>query len=131
MGIVAPSTRSITMAGIQVEQQDVALEALETLAEVTSSGIDGLNDVNEQLSHAQRQRRMGWTWHRIVANTDLADSLSAMARITAELARASGEFRRSLVHVLRGEGIAISEIGHFFAVSRQRVSTLLRPRPSE
>jgi predicted transcriptional regulator len=53
-----------------------------------------------------------------------------MAGIAARLARAGGEFRRSLAQMLRDEGVRITEIGHILDVSRQRVSALLR-RPSQ
>jgi hypothetical protein len=119
------------MAGFEVQVQDAALDALGTLSEVTESGIGGLTEVNKQFVTAQSRRRQGWSWQRIVSSTDLPTALATVARLTANLGRASGEFRRPLAQVLRDEGVRISEIGHFSEVTRQRVSALLRPRSSD
>jgi len=116
------------MAEIETEQDDGALVALEVLSEVTASSIEGLSEVNERIEGARRRRGEGWSWERIVSSTDLAGSMSTLARLAAGLGRASGEFRRALAHALRSEGLRLTEIGRFLDVSRQRVSALLRPR---
>jgi len=115
----------------ETEDGDGALEALETLSEVTTSSIEGLSEVNARLDSARKRRGEGWSWQRIVSSTDLAGSMGALVSIAADLGRASGEFRRSLAHVLRAEGLRLTEIGRFMDVSRQRVSALLRPRAHE
>jgi predicted transcriptional regulator len=50
-----------------------------------------------------------------------------MARVAADLGAASGSFRRALAKALRGEGMQVNDIADNFGVSRQRVSTLVRP----
>jgi hypothetical protein len=121
----------MAVSGTEAKEQDVALGALDALSEATTSSIEGLNEVNEQFTVAKRRRRVGWSWQRIVSSTDLPSALSAVARTTADLGRASGEFRRSLAQVLRGEGIRLADIGHYLAVSRQRVGALIRSRRTE
>jgi hypothetical protein len=110
----------------ETAESDAALDALEHLSDVTNSSIEGLTEVNVQLDSALRRLGQGWSWHRIVSSTDLAGCMAALASIGASLARAGGGFRRSLAQALRDEGIRVTEIGGFLAVSRQRVSALLR-----
>jgi hypothetical protein len=108
-------------------EEDVALQALDTLSEVTSASIDGLTEVQSQLAQVRRRRRRGWTWRRIASSDDVSPLASATG-IAANLAVASGEFRRSLAHALRNEGMQLTKIGPLLDVSRQRVGALLRPR---
>jgi hypothetical protein len=104
---------------------DVALSALNSLSQVTESSISGLADVNSQLAQVRRQRRRGWSWRRIVADPAIPNPLSAATSIAADLAVATGEFRRALAHALRNEGLALAKIGPLLSVSRQRVGALL------
>jgi len=105
--------------------QDVALSALNSLSQVTESSIDGLTDVNNRLAQVRRQRRRGWSWRKIVADPATPNPLSAATRIAADLAIATGEFRRALAHALRDEGLGLAKIGPLLSVSRQRVGALL------
>jgi hypothetical protein len=109
-------------------EQDVALEALDTLSEVTASSINGLTEVRSQLSQLRRRRRRGWSWRRIVSATDSPNPLAGVTGIASRLAIASAEFRRALAHALRREGIQLTKIAPLLDVSRQRVGALLRPR---
>lgn len=115
----------------RTEGNDGALDALTTLSEVTTSSVEGLNELNEDLADARQHRREGWSWQRIVAGGDLHHSLSTVAAIAADLGRASGQFRRSLARMLRSEGMLITDISRLLYVSRQRVSALLRSRTTE
>jgi hypothetical protein len=108
-------------------EQDPALDALDALSEATSASIEGLAEVNAQLEDVRGRVRQGWSWHKIVSSSDLGSAMTAVARISANLGRASGAFRRCLAKVLHTEGLRITEIGSLLEVSRQRVSALLRP----
>ncbi len=114
------------MADLQDLEEDPALEALAALSEAAVSGIDGLTEVNEKLGAVRRRRCRGWSWRRIVSSTEMVDALSCVARLAAELGRASGEFRRLLARMLRHEGLQVTAIGRLLGVSRQRVSALVR-----
>jgi hypothetical protein len=109
-------------------EHDVALEALNTLSEVTASSIDGLTEVHSQLTRVRRRRRRGWSWRRIVSASDSPNPLAGVTHIAARLAIASAEFRRALAHALRNEGMQLTKIAPLLDVSRQRIGALLRPR---
>jgi hypothetical protein len=109
-------------------EQDAALQALSHLSDVTTTSIDNLNQVQDQLVDARRRRRRGWSWWRIVSSPDAPHLLSAVSAIAATLGRASGEFRRSLARELRHEGVRTTEIGTVMKVSRQRVSSLVNSK---
>jgi hypothetical protein len=109
-------------------EHDVALEALNTLADVTSSSIDGLAEVRSQLTQVRRRRRRGWSWQRIISADDSPNPLTGVTGIAATLAIASAEFRRALAQALRNEGMQLTKIAPLLDVSRQRIGALLRPR---
>jgi hypothetical protein len=109
-------------------EQDVALEALKTLSEVTASSIDGLTEVHSQLTQVRRRRSRGWSWRRIVSADDSPNPLVGVTGIAARLAVASADFRRALARALRNEGMQLSKIAPLLDVSRQRIGALLRPR---
>jgi hypothetical protein len=112
-------------------EHDSALDALTNLTDVTRAGTDELITINVELTRMSRQRQTGWSWRRIMSATDVPNPLSVVSTITANLARAAGRFRRSLVRSLRTEGMQVNEIGSLLAVSRQRVSALARHRPTD
>jgi hypothetical protein len=108
-------------------ERDPVLEALTNLSEVATSSASDLAELNEDLAILRRNRLQGWTWRRIIADTDSPNPLSLLTKIAADLARACGGFRRALAVGLRREGLQVTEIATLFEVSRQRVSALLRP----
>jgi hypothetical protein len=79
----------------------------------------------------QHRRRRGWSWQRIMSSAGPHNPLKATTGILADVARASGEFRRALAKSLRDEGMHTTEIARLLDVTRQRVSALLRPRDSK
>lgn len=114
------------MPRIDEREDDVALEALSSLEEVTASSIAGLSEVQEQLTEVHELRMRGWSWRRIYAAEDAPKPLAAVTSIAANLGRASANFRRTVVGALHGEGLHLSHIGPLLEVSRQRVRALLR-----
>jgi hypothetical protein len=104
---------------------DVALNALNSLSQTTESSIDGLANVNSQLAELRRRRRRGWSWRRIIAESDSPNPLAIATSVAANLAVATGEFRRALVKALRNEGLPLTKIAPLLEVSRQRVGALL------
>jgi hypothetical protein len=109
-------------------EQDVALEALNTLSDVAASSINGLTEVHAQLAVVRRRRRRGWSWRRIASSDDSPNPLANVTGIAANLAMASAGFRRALAHALRSEGMQLTKIAPLLDVSRQRIGALLRPR---
>ena len=110
------------------EHDDPALEALTTLSEVASASADGLNVVGDELSSMKRRRSRGWSWRRILSSGSSASLLSDVARIVANLGGASGAFRRTVAQALKKEGMQLKDIASLLAVSRQRISAVIRPR---
>ena len=108
------------------EQGDPALEALTTLSEVASASATELNVVGDELIAMKQRRRRGWSWHRILSSS--SSLLPDLARIVANLGGASGAFRRTVARALQQEGMQVKEIASLLAVTRQRVSALIRPR---
>ena len=115
------------MSEAEVLEQDPVLQALVTLSDAATSGANHLTVLNEDLAAVRAHRMRGWSWRRILADADLANPLSSLTKVAADLARACGAFRRALALGLRREGMQVTEIASLFDVSRQRVSALLRP----
>jgi hypothetical protein len=119
--------RESFMAESLEREEDPVLLALATLSEAAISSASDLMELNEDLAYLRRNRLEGWTWRRIIADADSPNPLASMASIAANLSRACGGFRRALALGLRNEGLQVTEIASMFAVSRQRVSALIRP----
>lgn len=119
------------MSEAQALEQDPVLRALATLSDAATSSATHLTVLNEDLVAVRAHRMGGWSWRRILAEADLSNHLSSLTKVAADLARACGAFRRALALGLRREGMQVSEIASLFAVSRQRVSALLRPGIAE
>lgn len=111
---------------LESSEADPALEALTALSQVAEKSAAGLTEVTEDLASMEEHRREGWTWQRIVTSTP--QLLPTMAGIVKDLGRASGEFRRSIAHALRNEGMNVTEVAGLLEVTRQRIGALLRPR---
>ena len=112
--------------GQDEDDRDRALEALTALSQAAEKGVAGLNEVSEDLATMEEHRRNGWSWQRIATATP--QLLPTMAGTVKDLGRASGQFRRSLAHSLRHEGMNVTEIAALLQVTRQRIGALLRPR---
>jgi hypothetical protein len=112
-------------------RDDPAVIALTTLSDIAASSAEDLIGLNEDLAAIRNHRIRGWSWHRILADTNTPNPLALLATIAANFARASGGFRRALAVGLRKEGMQVTEIAALFGVSRQRVSALIRPRHQE
>jgi hypothetical protein len=101
---------------------------LATLSHVATTSANELLGLNDDLTTIRERRLSGWSWRRIMNDSDSPKALSSITEIAASFARASGGFRRALAHGLRKEGLQVTEVASLFDVSRQRVSALLRPR---
>jgi hypothetical protein len=112
-------------------REDPVVTALSALSDVATSSADDLMGLNEHLDEIRSRRIRGWSWHRIIADGDVPNPLSLLTHVATNFARASGAFRRALAVGLRKEGMQVTEIASLFGVSRQRVSALIRPRPTE
>jgi hypothetical protein len=111
--------------------EDPVVMALTTLSDVATSSAEDLMGLNEHLDTIRNHRVRGWSWHRIISDDAIPNPLAVLTSIATNFARASGAFRRALAVGLRKEGMQVTEIAGLFGVSRQRVSALIRPRPSE
>jgi hypothetical protein len=110
---------------------DPVVDALTTLSQAATSSASGLMGLNEDITAIRDQRLSGWSWRRIMDDSQSSKMLSSVAEIAANFSRASGGFRRALALGLRKEGLQVSEVAALFDVSRQRVSALLRPRATD
>jgi hypothetical protein len=109
-------------------RDDPAVIALTTLSDMAASSADDLLGLNEDLAAIRNHRIRGWSWHRIISDTNTPNPLPLLTTVATNFARASGGFRRALAVGLRKEGMQVTEIAALFGVSRQRVSALIRPR---
>jgi hypothetical protein len=103
-------------------------EALTELSAVAESSANELIGLNEDLAEIRGRREHGWSWRRIISDSAGPRPLTSLSKVAADIARASGAFRRALAVGLRDEGMQVTEIAKLFEVSRQRVSALLRVR---
>jgi hypothetical protein len=105
---------------------DPAATALDHLADVADTSATELHELQQDLCAMKEERRHGWTWRQIISASTAAQPLVHITRIAADLATATGAFRRALAKGLRNEGMRVGAIAGLFDVSRQRVSTLVR-----
>ncbi len=84
------------------------------------------------------QRRVQWFREEVAAGATVESLVTAesvpraveMLTLNAVVLETAGaEFRSTLAHALRAEGMTIEAIGTLFGVTRQRVSALLRQNP--
>jgi hypothetical protein len=118
------------MAKTGKAEEDPALQALDTLSVTAESSARELHHLGNELVAMKRRRKRGWSWHRTLVSSAALNPLAAVARIVSDLGRSSGAFRRALARSLRDEGMQVSEIATALAVTRQRVSALIRPKSS-
>jgi hypothetical protein len=112
--------------------EDPVLDALIMLSNVAAATADDLAALNDELADMQQSRKNGWSWRHIISDARSPNVLSLLTTITTNFGRASGTFRRALALGLRHEGMQVTEVARLFAVSRQRVSALVRPhRPGQ
>jgi len=116
------------VSDIQDAHGDPALEALTTLSEAATVGAGELHLLGDELSEMRQRRQRGWSWRRIMASSASANPLSAIATIVARLGRTSGTFRRAAACALREEGMRVTDIASLLGVTRQRITSLTRPR---
>jgi hypothetical protein len=106
---------------------DGAIDALDRLANTADSSATELREVQRDLTIMKEERRRGRTWRQIMSTSAASHALAHVARIAADLSAAGGAFRRATAKALRSEGMQVAAIADLFHVSRQRVTTLIRP----
>jgi hypothetical protein len=123
----APRAEGKELGVIDQIDQDPATTALDLLVGAADEGVTELRALRRDLNSMKEHRIRGWSWRQTVSNMSVPNPLTRMARIGSDLASAGGAFRRALARALRSEGVKVTTIADLFDVSRQRVSTLIRP----
>lgn len=103
-----------------------ALEQVETaLADNIERGIE----IQRRVQWFRDQVAVGATVESLVSAESVPRAVEMLTLNAMVLETAGAEFRSTLAHALRAEGMTTEAIGKLFGVTRQRVSALLRQNP--
>lgn len=109
---------------------DAALRALEDLGRQLERTIADLRAAAERVEQLTALRKAGLTWSEIVAQEERPLIVETITRALDDLGAVGGRFRREEALALQRENLSTRRIGELFGVTRQRVSALLRERPT-
>ncbi len=105
------------------DEIDVALESLSrALEEITKDQVVLL----ERLRVLRDRRATGAPWREILADDDEPPAMQLLSQILRRLSVTSGEVRRSVVMVLRGQGVSLVDIAQLLGVTHQRIANIQR-----
>jgi hypothetical protein len=98
-------------------------EALEINVEV---GVQALERVERLLA----ERQAGRPWADVIPSEDKPLVVELLSQNFERLSTAGSRLRRAQARALHDEGMTMEQIAACFGVTRQRVSALLKGRPS-
>jgi len=128
-----PSTRVTAMAidaypgGMAA---DPVADALEELIRVVRQNRADGKVVIERAEALLDARRSGRPWRELVPEEPAPQIVELLAGKLERLAAGSSRFRRAQAKALHDEGLTMEQIAGLFGVTRQRVSALLKERPT-
>ncbi len=105
---------------------DAVTAAIVELEEAIAANVADERMLVGRLRALRRAHRQGRPWRTILHEEAAPTTLSLAGRVGRRLGGATRLLRRTLALSLLGEGATTSEVAGHFAVSRQRVSHLVR-----
>ena len=109
---------------------DPVAAALENLIEVVRRNREDGLVVIERAEALLEARRSGRPWRELVPEEPSPQIVELVAGKLERLAAGSSRFRRAQARALHDEGLTMEEVAALFGVTRQRISALLKDRPS-
>jgi hypothetical protein len=106
--------------------------ALEDVAVAADEVADHQRQVARRARAMQRRRDQGWSWSRLLDYDPDPGLLELLRRSGRRLSEATGDLAQAVASGLSGEGLSHRQVARRLAVSRQRVSAMLKcdRRPS-
>lgn len=103
------------------------LAALDDLADRIDENAGQEHRLAGRIRGLRSGRAAGRSWTDLFATDSRPAVVQSASSVVSSVSRLSGSLRRLLARGLRDEGAPIPAIAEKFGVTRQRVSTLLRP----
>jgi DNA-directed RNA polymerase sigma subunit (sigma70/sigma32) len=128
MGIAA---RTVAPYAAPVEPAlDPVLAALDDLRLALAVNVQVGTEVLERIDVLVAERAAGRPWSDIVPTEDKPLVVELLSANLDRLSSAGSRLRRAQAKALHDEGLTMEQIAALFGVTRQRVSALLKERPS-
>ena len=118
------------MGVTSMAQSDRTVTALRTLAGTFAAAAAELQGMAGRSAHLAGQLEAGATLDEVMGNESRPLIITRLTQLSDRLIEAGAEVRRAEAHQLREEGYTQDRIAETFGVTRQRVSALLKPRPT-
>jgi hypothetical protein len=109
---------------------DPVLDALENLRRALAVNVEVGTEVLGRIDRLVAQRGDGRAWSDIVPAEDKPLVVELLSANLERLSSAGSRLRRAQAKALHDEGLTMEQIATFYGVTRQRVSALLKERPS-
>jgi hypothetical protein len=109
---------------------DDAEQALRGLDVALATTIEDLKAARVRLAEIEQKRAEGKSWREIAEHQPRPLVVEVISHALDRLAMAGSSFRRAQADALHREGMSMERVAGLFGVTRQRVSALLRERPT-
>jgi len=110
--------------------QDPVLAALENVKEALAVNVEVGTLALERAERLIAEHRAGRRWSEVVPAEDKPLIVELLSANLERLSSAGSRLRRAQAKALHDEGMTMEQIAGCFGVTRQRVSALLKERPS-
>lgn len=110
---------------------DPVLAALDDLTEALARNVEVGTAVLARIERMTAAKEEGRSWTELVEHEERPLIVEQLSANLERLSSAGSRLRRAQAKALHDEGMTMEQIASFFGVTRQRVSALLRPRPTD
>ena len=117
--------------GMASEDQQAFLEALDDLDAALDQSLEMTHRMKARVKEIRQAYAEGRALREIVPNEETPPLVQLLTRSTNLLHSYGTRVRRTEARALHREGMTMDEIARLFGVTRQRVSALLRARPTD
>jgi hypothetical protein len=107
--------------------EDAALTALDEVCATAQRMIANAEQILDRAASIRTQRAAGVPYREIVPTEPRPLIVELISATLSDLADAGSRWRRAEARALHGEGLSMDAIAQMFGVTRQRVSSLLKP----
>lgn len=114
-----------------MEDREAFLRALDELDRALEESVDMADRMKRRIREIRGAYSGGRPLREIVPSEDTQLLVQLLTRSTNLLHSYGTRVRRTEARALHREGMTMDEIARLFGVTRQRVSALLRERPSD
>jgi len=107
---------------------------LDALADIESALADNVErglEIRRRVQSLRAELEQGASARHLVEVEGTPRTVEMLTANMVVLETAGSEFRASLAHALRDEGLTIAAIADLYGVTRQRISALLRQRSGD